>query len=268
MNDTSKVSTRYSEFIVMASIHLAQGNYKRAITMYKHAMNEAEKSGQKLHKSKILGNISTMYVNFGDFDKAMQYYKKALAIQQDFGDLHALALTIGMAGRIYFHQNLYLKSIENFKHCIKISEENNFHRIHAIFRGNLGITYRKMNLLEKAKEEISFAINKTASLHPTACGAFQAEMALILIEEGKIAKAKDHIHSSILLSKNLKSEYVKVLCKSVLVYLRSKDIILAQKNLCEAQQLIESFSLLPESEVNVLYRNAKAEVELYEEQLI
>lgn len=234
--------------------------------MYKHAITEIEKIGNRLQKGKTLANISTMYVNVGDYDKAMQYYKQALAIQQDFGDLHAIALTIGMAGRIYFHQRLYLKSMEHFKHCIKIAEENNFHMIQAIFKGNLGITYRKMNLLEKAKKELSFAIKVTSSLHPGACGAFQAEMALIDLEEERLDKAEERIHSAILLSKDLKSEHAKILCKSVFVHLRTNNLLLAQENLCEAQHLIRSFSILPESEVCVLYREAQAEIELYEEE--
>ena len=145
----------------------------------------------------------------------------------------------------------------------RISEGNKFHSLGAIFRGNLGITYARMNLIDAAKKELMYAINKTSVMHPPACGAFQAELALILIQEGHVEKSEDLIHSAQLLTKSIASEYAKVLGKSSIVYMKMGDFDEARKLLKQSDDLAKMLNVGPNSEVVELIHQVRAELDCH-----
>lgn len=261
MAHCSNTTSKYHFMNLSATSNLANGKFLRAKKLYESALKEASRLGDKINQGKILGNISTMYVNIGDYKNALVYFEKAFSKQEEVGDQHAIALTIGMAGRIYYHLKQYKKSVAMFTQSIKISEGNKFHSLEAIFRGNLGITYARMNLIDAAKKELMYAIKKTSVMHPPACGAFQAELALILVLEGHVEKSEDLIHSAQLLTKSIASEYAKVLGKSSIVYMKMKKFDEARKLLKQSDDLSKKLNVGPNSEIIELVNQVRADLD-------
>ncbi|GIV30297.1 MAG: hypothetical protein KatS3mg028_1363 [Bacteroidia bacterium] len=135
-----------------ANIHLAQGDYAKALENYFKALSINEEVGNKQGQAINLGNIGAVYHEQGDYAKALECYFKALSIHEKIDNRQGQAANLGNIGIVYEEQGDYAKALKYYFKALPINEEIGNKQGQAINLGNIGGVYYEQGDYEKALE--------------------------------------------------------------------------------------------------------------------
>ncbi|NQE45115.1 Photosystem I assembly protein Ycf3, partial [ANME-1 cluster archaeon GoMg2] len=111
-----------------------------------------EKVRDKEGKTKILGELGTIFYYLGEINTALKYYEKALKLDEELGSKEGIAADLGNIGIVYKIKGELDKALEYFRKALKLNEELGRKEGIAADLVNIGIVYRIKGELDKALE--------------------------------------------------------------------------------------------------------------------
>lgn len=112
----------------------------------------ATKKGLKKHQAQALGIMGVYYDNQGNYNKAIDLYKQALTLKNEINDIKGIAATLTNIGGAYQIQGDYIKAIDYYTKSLKNHEKTKNTKAIAITLSNIGTVYATQKDYKKAME--------------------------------------------------------------------------------------------------------------------
>jgi len=111
-----------------------------------------EKVRDKEEKTKILGELGTIFYYLGDLEKALEYFRKALKLNEELGSKEGMAANFVNIGIVYRIKGELDNALEYYGKALKLNEELERKEGIAADLGNIGIVYQIKGELANALE--------------------------------------------------------------------------------------------------------------------
>ncbi|NOQ28038.1 MAG: tetratricopeptide repeat protein [Bacteroidales bacterium] len=126
-------------------------NYRKADSLYKHALSLEEIITKKELSVMLYNDIAMLNKASGDYDLAMENYHKALIISNKIGETTASGIVYSNLGLLYERQEEHELALEYLFKSLKIRQNKMQLKGESIVLNNLGLVYEGMGQYEKAK---------------------------------------------------------------------------------------------------------------------
>jgi CHAT domain-containing protein/tetratricopeptide (TPR) repeat protein len=120
---------------------ISQDSYRRAIDIYKLALEIAGRSGDKGVTADALRSIGNVHWWQGNYTEAPEQYQKCLKIYGEIGDRAGIASTLNNIGNVHRMQGNYSEALEQYQKSLKISEERSDKVELARSLNSIGLVY-------------------------------------------------------------------------------------------------------------------------------
>ena len=131
-------------------IHLDQGRYDEAVTMYQESLKMKEELGDRSGIASTLGQLGNVHYVQGRYDEAVKMYQEGLKIFEELGNRSGIASTLGQLGMIHQDQGRYDEAVTMYQESRKIAEELGDKRVIAITLGQLGMIHQDQGRYDEA----------------------------------------------------------------------------------------------------------------------
>ena len=125
------------------------GDYPKAISYYKQALEICREIDDKDGVGAALGNLGLIYESLGDYPKAISYHKQALGIERLIEDKKGVAGTLGNMGLVYQSLGDYPNAISYFEQALEIKRQIGVPT--RIEEGNIADVWLKTGEVQKAE---------------------------------------------------------------------------------------------------------------------
>jgi CHAT domain-containing protein/uncharacterized protein HemY len=129
-----------------------QGDFMRALVMYRQAQNMAEQLGDQTGAARAQNNIGNVHATQGDYAQASEYFRKSLAMSETLGDPVAIANSLRNLGNIQQIQGDFAQALFYFRRGLEISEKLEDSAGIARSLGSLGNVYNLQGDFTQALE--------------------------------------------------------------------------------------------------------------------
>jgi len=165
LNKNSDLVQLYTMTINQAEDQLKNGNYDKAIELYKEALIQAGRIDSESEEARCFMRLGLLYWNVGRLNESSDMYKKALSITQKISlkneqeeCLTALEIyKLYSEGKDFRSSRKYEKSIESFKKAINLARKINSKEHELKCLRQLSLTYWELNNFQEF-----FSLNKEA----------------------------------------------------------------------------------------------------------
>jgi tetratricopeptide (TPR) repeat protein len=107
----------------LGSVHIAQGRYDEAVTMYQESLKIKEELGDRSGIASTLGQLGNVHYVQSRYDEAVTMYRESLKISEELGNRSGIAITLHQLGMIHQQQGRYDEAVTMYRESLKISEE-------------------------------------------------------------------------------------------------------------------------------------------------
>jgi CHAT domain-containing protein/tetratricopeptide (TPR) repeat protein len=125
----------------IGSVHRLQGNYSQALEQYQKSLKISEEINDKVGISNALNSIALIHGSRGDYIEALEQYQKSLRIKEEINDKAGIAIALNNIAIVHGSRGDYIEALENFHKSLRIREELNDKRGIASALNNIGIVY-------------------------------------------------------------------------------------------------------------------------------
>ena len=135
------------------------GEYGKAATAYKQAIDVFRSLGRRLEEAVILNNLGFMYYAVGEFTEAIVYLKKSYEIYRDVGDRSSIASTLSNLGQVYTavgQQGKGLRYLQKAQSLCRSIQDASFEADAVI---SIGQVHLARNEQTEAIEAIEYGLN-------------------------------------------------------------------------------------------------------------
>ena len=136
--------------LILAETYFYDGNFDKAINIYKDCFKKATNSGSKKEAGRCLNGIGNILFDKGDFKEALEFQNKSLKIRESIDDMKGLGYSLNSIGNLYQATGDLDRSLEYLMKSYKIRKVLSNSRLIAISLGNIGHVYWKMGEYKKA----------------------------------------------------------------------------------------------------------------------
>ena len=105
-----------------------QGDYERAMTLFRSDLELTEELGDKQGIAIALGLIGDLLKLIGDFYPAVDYMQKNLMLCEELGYQKGIAKAVNTLGDIFFFTEEYERSLHFYDRAIEVTRKIN-HKI-------------------------------------------------------------------------------------------------------------------------------------------
>ncbi|HEU0176923.1 MAG TPA: CHAT domain-containing tetratricopeptide repeat protein [Blastocatellia bacterium] len=130
-----------------------QGNSSQALEQYQKSLKISEEISNKIEIAKALQNIGVVQCSRGDYIEALESFHKGLRMLEEIGDKLGLAIVLNNIGYVQNSQGNITEALEQYRKCLKISEEIGDKPGIAITLYNIGNAYREQSNYAEALEQ-------------------------------------------------------------------------------------------------------------------
>ena len=197
--------------------------YQEALEFHQQALAIQREIDNQGGEAKSLGDLGNVYFRLEEYQQAIEFHQQALGIQQKIGDQNGAANSLGNLATIYHALEEDDKVIEYLQQSLAILQEIGDPSSEAIVLDNIGFIYMLQNQPELAITFLKQSVNLTESIRQDNRG----------------------------LSTRLQQSYLQTVEDK---YRRLADLLLYQKRITEAQQVLE---LLKVQELKDFTRNTE-----------
>lgn len=120
--------------------------------LYRRALANARKSGDRDGEGGALNNLGIVYRNQGKWSEAESVYQDSLAIKIDLGDRHAQGITLNNLGVVYQNQGKWSAAETVYQESARIFKELDDRYGEGMALGNLGIVYQNQGKWSEAEK--------------------------------------------------------------------------------------------------------------------
>ena len=136
--------------LILAETYFYNGDFDKAIDIYKDCFKKATSSGSKKEAGRCLNGIGNILFDKGDFKEALSFQEKSLKIRESIDDMKGLGYSLNSIGNLYQAMGNLEKSLEYLMKSYKIRKVLSNSRLIAISLGNIGHVYWRMCDYDKA----------------------------------------------------------------------------------------------------------------------
>ena len=185
-------------------INQISGNYNKAITHYKEALQIDENLNDFASKAAALNNIGGIYLTWGNYDEALDNYNKALEIAKEIGDFLGKVINLNNIGRVHEIRGDLNQALEKYKESLKIVQEIGDLSQKAAILNNIGMIHSTKQEYEPALEQFTEAL-KIAELLGDLYGKIILEnnIGRIYHETGKFDDALNQYNKTVSIAEQL-----------------------------------------------------------------
>jgi tetratricopeptide (TPR) repeat protein/CHAT domain-containing protein len=137
----------------IGNVHRLQGNYSQALEQYQKSLKISEEISNKVEIARALNNIAIIHGSRGDYLEALEHFHKSLRIKEEINDKPGIAGTLNNIGLVHRSQGNYTEALEQYQKSLKISEEIGDKPGITITLNNIGIVYRSQGNYTEALEQ-------------------------------------------------------------------------------------------------------------------
>ena len=178
---------------IIASIHLALGNYTEALDFHLKALALYEALGDKATIPGLLNEIGQIYAARGNPQEALAYYRKSLSTAEALGDKKKMAYALNNIGALVSTRGNYLDGIEYYRKSLAIYEEIGEKDLIASPLNNIGSSYRLLGDNVRALEYYQRALELSeATDHKQAIASTLAQIGQIHFSQGNYSQALEY----------------------------------------------------------------------------
>ncbi len=106
-----------------AFIFDGQGNFERALPLYKQSLNLRREVKDQSGVGQSLNNIADLYQSQGNIELALEYFKQSLEIRELIKEEEGIAQSLLNLGYLYDKLGDFTKALNYFQRCLKIYEK-------------------------------------------------------------------------------------------------------------------------------------------------
>jgi CHAT domain-containing protein/tetratricopeptide (TPR) repeat protein len=141
-----------------------QGSYKRAIDIYKLALEIAEQLGDKGVTANALRGIGIVHRSQGNYTEALEHYQKSLKISEEISDKVGIASALHSIAIIYYSQGNYTEALERYRRSLRIYEEIGDKLGIARSLNNIGLVHKSQGNYTEALEHYQKSVKITEEI--------------------------------------------------------------------------------------------------------
>ncbi len=229
----------------LAEMYRRKNQFTQAMSIYRTALVEAEKKGDKDAIIFNIQGIGSTYMRLHNPQKALEYRLKELEIQEKSGDKWAIAWTNIAVGQAYFQLSAYKTAIE---YQLKgerylIDKVKPKEKIYLYF--NLARPYNDLGNAKKAREYFMQALEINKGMHDypgdsIVRGVFHSEIGQTYFIEKDYKKAIEYKLKGInFIANKSDGDAFQPYFTTAEVYLAMQEYELAENNIMCAQKIAE-----------------------------
>tara|TARA_B110000495_G_scaffold17994_1_gene12725 strand:+ start:365 stop:2755 length:2391 start_codon:yes stop_codon:yes gene_type:complete len=218
------------------------GQYDKAIEIYRQALAIARKLGAEDMIGISLNNIGSVYSSWGQYDKAMKNYKQALTIARGLGAEYSISTYLNSIGSVHSYQGQLDKAIENYKQALTLARKLEVEDKISIYLNNIGAVYWKLGQYDKAIENYKQTLTIARKLGAEdKIGASLNNISLVYGSLGQYGKAIENSQQALAIARKLGAEYkiAASLANIGLFYYDQEQYDAAIKYIVESINIIE-----------------------------
>ena len=125
-------------------------NWKRAMDIYKNALELAQDHGQPRDAAYLCLDIGDLHRNMGAFEKAEKWFLRARAAFEELGEEMGMAKVFHSSGTLAAQTGQYERAIDFYTRGIAVYREQGDELTVANLMGNIGIIFRFQSRFEEA----------------------------------------------------------------------------------------------------------------------
>lgn len=187
---------------------VGQAEYRRAVTLYKLALDIGARIGDKSGIAKALNGLGTAFYRQGDFVGALAQHQKSLKLAEELNDTAQIASCTTNIGIIYDSQGDYARALEHYQKSLRLHQQLDNKAGVARALNNLGIVHRMQGNIEQALDYMHKSLKLKQEIgDPIEISTAFSNLGEVYTARGSYAEAADYLQKSLKLSE---SEHDKV----------------------------------------------------------
>ena len=251
-----------------AKVYQRQGNNKKAMYLYRQALQYSEKMKDTLNTGILNSLIGNVYMDIEQIDKGKAYYRKAINVLKHsdnnyYGDI------LNNYGIVFYDEGKYDSALYYYQQALDVYQKIN--QLDAIGAGfqNIGITYVMMHNEKRGLEYLHRALdifNKQDLTNDQASA--MVDLGQAYMETGQYDSAVDYLKRALDISEKINSTYYKKQALLMLYRLNEKrgnseEALKYYKLYSEFKDSLDNQALKENlQELEVKYQTAKQEKEI------
>src|SRR5215470_7505848 len=99
----------------IGNVHRLQGNYSQALEQYQKSLKISEETSNKIGIASALNNIAIIHYSRGYYTEALEQYQKSLRIREEINDKVGIANTLNNIAIIHGSRGDYIEALEQYQ---------------------------------------------------------------------------------------------------------------------------------------------------------
>ncbi len=189
----------------MGIVYFEKGDYDAALDCYEKGLALSEELGNKQLTAIAIGSIGNVWQRKGNFVMAMENFQRDLVLVEELGDKQGISIALGLIGELYSIMGEFDKAVEYTERNLAIGIELGYRKGIAKALNSLGDIYFYKSDFHASLDYYDRCITVTRSIgNKLVLGYSLSEKGGVLIELGKLEKAKENMREAMEIGEELK----------------------------------------------------------------
>ena len=200
-----------------ALLERASGHPDKALEKFRESLNVARQNADLLTQAVDFVDISLAALNSGRFEEALEITQEAVAFTRAIQARRQLQMVIGNMGWAYYNLGDFERALAIFQDAERQARElgQTFYRM--MWLQNAGLASYRLGQLQPARDYDEKALQETLQLsaaeQPVPLARIQANLALLLYQQGRYAEARKFDDSALAAARDAKSINLIAYCQ-------------------------------------------------------
>jgi CHAT domain-containing protein/tetratricopeptide (TPR) repeat protein len=181
--------------------------YTKALQLYEHALELAQKLGWDAGIAPVLRNIGTVYEAWGQYANALDYFEQALELNRQLGQEADVAKALNNIGRVYKAWGQYANALDYYEQALALNRRLGQDADIATVLRNIGVVYHSWGQYVNALEYYEQALKLNQQLgRNTNIATVLNNIGRVYLSWGRCTNALEYFEQALLLAQKLSRE--------------------------------------------------------------
>ena len=191
----------------LATLHLRQGGYDRAIGFAQEALHLARAQKNEWEAVRCLATVGLILTFTGEYDRALAIFNEGIALAEAANNLAGLAKCYTNVSSLFYYKGELDESLRYTEQAWQIDKQLGHQHGIARHLGNMGLVLTDMGAYEQAQSHIQQALAMEESLgNKEGVSRNVGNLALIYYRQEAFATAVSYIEQALALEKELQNQ--------------------------------------------------------------
>ena len=190
--------------MLLGEISYQQGNYEKALKIFKDNLEMSLESNNSKNISSCLSAIGAIYFQNAEYDKSLEYNLQALKIRQKINNIKGLAKSYNALGAIHDTLKDYDKALSFYKDAIEVLEKINDNSEMAPVVFNISNLYNTKGDLDNALKSVKESIQLSKKVKNKALLGYSYNLlGAVLSNKKKLDESLKYLKKALKIKKEL-----------------------------------------------------------------